>query len=354
MSVKRRSDGRWLVYVTTKIDGVKRRIRQAAPTRAAGLELERQLRDQLARGEHAAHKPPTFAAWAEEYEAAGMVDNKPSTRAAKVQVVRDYLLPAFGPMRLDRVGVEAIERTKAAWLATGTAPKTINNRLTILRRMLSVAHEWGRIRSVPRVSWLRLPEPEVDFLTFAEADRLIAGTEDEWRAMVLFALRTGLRRGELLALRWEDIDLTAGRVTVRRAVWEGVEGTPKGGRRREVPLSPEARAALARLPSRFRARYVFGAGDERLTVGAIKWPLWRACDAAGVERRGWHVLRHTFASHLVMRGVPLRSVQELLGHVDIKQTLRYAHLSPEVQSDAVALLDGRAPKGPRSEREQAV
>lgn len=72
----------------------------------------------------------------------------------------------------------------------------------------------------------------------------------------------------------------------------------------------------------------------------VKHPLWRACRKAGLRQIGWHVLRHTFASHLVMRGAAMKVVQELLGHATIEMTMRYAHLSPDVPRQAVKLLDG--------------
>lgn len=117
-------------------------------------------------------------------------------------------------------------------------------------------------------------------------------------------------------------------------------GSPKSGRSREIPLSKEASQAL-RSHFNGAVRWVFGdETDELITKESCKWPLWRASDRAGLGRRlGWHVLRHTFASHLVMRGAPLKAVQELLGHSDMKMTMRYAHLTPRARQEAIDLLD---------------
>jgi site-specific recombinase XerD len=92
---------------------------------------------------------------------------------------------------------------------------------------------------------------------------------------------------------------------------------------------------------RFAGGLLFPAPGTTRHLGKneCKWPLWRACKRAGLRRVGWHVLRHTFASHLMMRGVALMAIQELLGHKDIKMTMRYAHLAPDVTRDAVLLLD---------------
>ncbi|MCU0692532.1 MAG: site-specific integrase, partial [Polyangiaceae bacterium] len=111
---------------------------------------------------------------------------------------------------------------------------------------------------------------------------------------------------------------------------------------RHIPLYDSAVAALQEQAKHTRkfGRFVFcDRQGNMLTRGACKWPLWRACDRAGVVRVRWHVLRHTFASHLVMRGVPVRVVQEILGHVSILTTQMHAHLAPSATLDAVRVLD---------------
>jgi integrase len=171
---------------------------------------------------------------------------------------------------------------------------------------------------------------------------LVVDADPRWRTMVLVGLKTGLRHGELLALRWQDIDLVAGRLIVRRALSGKKVESPKNNRTREVPLSDEAIRAL-KAHRHLKSELVFpNDAGQMLTRCACRWPLWSACKRAGLRLIGWHTLRHTFASHLVMRGAPLKAVQELLGHADITMTMRYAHLSPDARRDAVRLLDAPA------------
>lgn len=135
--------------------------------------------------------------------------------------------------------------------------------------------------------------------------------------------------------------MVAGRLVVRQNVVRGRVGTPKSGKPREIPLGDEVLSAL-KGHRHLRGELVFSDADGRfLAKGECKHPLWRACKRAGLRRIGWHVLRHAFASHLVMRGATLKVVQELLGHSTILMTMRYAHLGPEVARDAVRLLDRR-------------
>ena len=341
MSVKKRSDGRWRVDVVGWQEGRRVRLRAAAQSKAEGLKVEGELRGKLAAGHVLVGKAPAFAEWSREFLAVypKAKNNKPSETQSKTTIVNRHLVPFFGTTRIDRITEADVERYKAAKV-DDVKPKTVNNHLTVLRRMLGVAVRWKKMSGPPpEVSMMKLPETEPEFLGFDETKALLAATDAEWRPLVLFAVRTGLRQGELLALRWEDVDLAKGHITVKRTIYRGAIGSPKGNRTRKVDLAPDAQAAIRALPSRFVGGYVFGSGREPLTPGACKWPLYRAAKAAGIKRLGWHVLRHTFASHLVMRGASLRAVQDLLGHRDIKQTARYSHLSAGTTRAAVMLLD---------------
>lgn len=344
----------WMIDIDYEYpDGRRERVRKVSPaqTRRAAEQYERDLRQALVDGSFGrkeAEPPPLFAAFAEEFlNKYAATNNKPSEVQSKSSVLRVHLMPVFEKKRLDEIKLRDIEAYKANKYKAGLAPKSINNHLTVLRRLLAVAVEWEKLDFVPAVKWMKVPDPEFDFLTFEEAERLIAGADGLWAPMITVALKTGLRLGELLALRWDDVDLVVGRLMVRRAAARGLIGTPKSGRSREIPLSMDALRAL-KAHRHLKGDLVFSDEKGQLLVKtATKWPLWRACKRAGLRRIGWHVLRHSFASHLVMRSAPIKAVQELLGHATIEMTMRYSHLSPDVRRDAVRLLDGPSNGGQR-------
>jgi integrase len=371
MSVRRDTrNGRWLYRKTIRLaDG--RRVRISGVPTSVGLpntrvgadEAERQhITRALTTGEVSQTPPPpkeipTINEFVTTYLDTARIGNKASSVDAKESLLRVHLLPRLGKLRLDQVTYAVIEDMKVNLAKTPVAHgerqgapagaqfrtlsfKTINNCLTCLRRMLSIARKRGIIEHIPEVDWLRPPKPDFDFLTFEEANRLLAAATGEERTMMLVGLRTGLRFGEMLGLRWQDVDLVAGRLMVRQNIVKGRVGTPKSGHAREVPLGGDVRAALKRH-RHLRGPLVFcDDGGHVLTVGEPRWWLERACRKAGLRQIGWHCLRHTFASHLAMRGAPLKAIQELLGHSTIQMTMRYAHLAPEVARDAVRLLDG--------------
>lgn len=353
MSVRRQRGSEWYFRRMVRLpDGHRKRIFGVPSTfglpntKIGAQEAERRAVDEALGVRPAVIKPPekkevpTVKEFAKHFMSVAVVDNRPSTVDSKQVILDRHVIPLLGAKRLDSIRYAEIQDLKLALSAT-LGPKTVNNVLTVLRRMLEIARQREVIAAVPNIEWLHAPRPEFDFLNYEETDRLVGAARDEWRCMVLVAVRTGMRQGELLGLRWEDVDLFAGKVNVRQSIVRGRVGPTKSGRSREVPLSSEARGVL-KAHRHLRGELVFcDAAGHALTKGECKHPLWAACKRAGLRRVGWHVLRHTFASHLVMRGVPLKAIQELLGHATIAMTMRYAHLGPEVSRAAVELLDRR-------------
>ncbi len=391
MPVRRDNRGRWIsrhvVHLPPDEHGVraKRRIYGTAPRHdntktAAEREMLAAIDRLLCPERYAPKEPdpeaieeaPTFREFVRERFLPYSEDkNKHSELLSKKSILERHLVPFFGDMRMDTIRALQIEDYKrdklrhgrvfsgpvvktGAEKPPGLSRKTIDNHLIVLRRILNLAREWELIESVPRTELYRPREVGFDFLDFAEAERLAAaaarlparGQRDrfsvgvgDWGRMVVLALKTGMRIGELLALRWPNVRLKARKLHVCEAVCRGVVGSPKSGRSREVALSKQAADAL-RAQRHLRGELVFCDLDGgRLTQDQCEKPLRTACERAGLRRVTWHVLRHTFASHLVMRGVPLKAVQELLGHASMEMTMRYAHLAPEVRSHAVEVLD---------------
>lgn len=226
-------------------------------------------------------------------------------------------------------------------LAQGLKPKSVNNYLAVLRRCLQTAVEWDLLERIPRFTPLKVMRPSFRFLDEASFQALVtaAGTT-LWGDLVLVGARTGLRFGELAALEWSDIDFSQRLMTVQRSISVHTVGAPKNSRIRHVPLSSDALRALAARP-REGAR-VFLHEGRVLNKDSSRRHLHAACLRAGIRPHGWHVLRHTFASHLAQAGVSLQAIMELLGHSSLTMVLRYAHLAPSTFTQAIAALEPKA------------
>lgn len=345
----RNRDGRWYAdFWFAHPEGRKERFRKCSPvqTKRGAEQYERELRQALLDGTYGKEEEvqiPTLAEFTEEFiDTYALAHNKPSEVLSKRKILKNHLLPAFGKLRLDEIGKREIKRYRSEKLQAGYNPKTVNNHVTVLRRMLAEAEELELITHVPKVRKLPSAPTAFDFLTFEEAEALVDAADGEWRTMILVGLKTGLRQGELLGLRWADINFVTGNMMVNRSVFRGTIGSPKSNRARLVPLCDEVVVALQHHRHQ-RGPYVFcDESGKLLTDNLCKAPLARACRNAGLRPINWHMLRHTFASHLVMRGAHMKAVQELLGHSDIRVTMRYAHLSPDVARDAVQLLNSES------------
>ncbi|MBA3397145.1 MAG: site-specific integrase [Deltaproteobacteria bacterium] len=369
-----KKDGRWRFRKRVRLpDGTRDRIFGVPETyglpntKVGAEEAERRAIAELF-GERPralpaiASKVVTLSAFQPVYLEHSDIKNEYSSVKAKRQILRDHIVPAFGSTPLDQITFARIEDFKHMLVRPEDAPipgkglgnKTGNNILTVLRRLLALAVKREQILAVPEFEWLPTEPGDWRFLSFEDTEALIATADGEWATMIMVGARCGLRQGELLGLRWCDVDLKNGRLTVRRSIVRGRVKLPKNRRSREIPLGDDVRAQLSRH-RHLRGELVF-CDDEgnQLTNGECKHPLYRACAKAKIERLGWHVLRHTFGSQLASQGASMKAIQELMGHRTMQQTMRYAHLSPHVTRDAVKLLDRGAQPVPNSTRKSGT
>jgi integrase len=266
------------------------------------------------------------------------------------------------------INLWVIEKWRSEQLKAGKAKTTINRDVTTLKACLSKAVEWEVLAANPlqkltpirtdgssRARYLTATEESALRNVLIERDQRLRENRvsgNAWRLarhkaalpdlstvafadylqpMVLLSLNTGLRRGEVLQLRWADVDLLQ-----RKLIVHG--DNAKSGKTRHIPLNNEALTTLQQWRSDSRStEWVFaGHGGERMQAVKTSWT--GVLRGATIIDFRWHDLRHHFASRLVMNGVDLNTVRELLGHSDLTMTLRYAHLSPEHKADAVAKL----------------
>jgi integrase len=252
------------------------------------------------------------------------------------QILR-HLNAAFGEMLLPAITVLAIERYKLDRLQA-VSPATVNRELAGLKRLFNLADQWGLYRGRNPVRGVRfLDENNLKTRILSESEEaiLLPCCSPYLQDLVKFAINTGLRLGEILNLKWEEVDLAARllRMVVR-----------KNQRMLEVPLNDNALAIVTGWHGIRKCEYVFYNPETGEQWKDLWLGLRKACRKAGLEGVTWHTLRHTFASRLNGNGADLVTVKELLGHSDIKTTLRYAHTNREAKASAVRKLAGRSDK----------
>jgi len=272
-------------------------------------------------------------------------------------------------LKLYEINPFLIEKWRLRRKEDGVKPITVNRELADLRALLKRATEWGLLQDHPlkNTKLTRIDKySKARFLSMEEEAKLrkaldnreqalIAARQsaNDWRAergyslyadldniafvdhlkpAVLLSLNTGLRRGELFALKWADIDLNQKILTV-------VAETAKSGKTRHLPLNEEAYRILRQWKDQagIKSVYVF-TGKDGKPFFDLKTAWKNVLNKAEITNFKWHSLRHTFASKLVMAGVNLSSVREFLGHSDYAMTLRYSHLAPEHKFEAINRL----------------
>ncbi len=365
-SIHRDAAGRWHGYVSMglKREGQRDRRHVSAAKRAEVVPKVRALEHQRDSGVvHAAGRAPTVAEWLGHWlDTIAIRKVRASTLQGYRGKVNSRIIPAVGHHRLDRLQPEHLEAWYIELADEGLASSTILQLHRILSRALKVAMQRGKIaRNVcSLVDAPSLRRDEVVPFSTTEARALLAtarGLRNEARWSVALAL--GLRQGEALALRWEDIDLDSGTLTVKRSmqrlVGKGLvfdEPKSRAGRR-AIMLPNGLRDALrahraAQLEERLAAGsewqengLLFAQVNGRPIDPGSDWKSWKALLAlAGVRDARLHDARHTAATLLLQQGVPARVAMQILGHSQISLTLgTYSHVVPELAQEAADRID---------------
>ena len=353
MSVKVRKykRGGWEVDIRIELaDGKESRERRKSPVSSKsgsqrwGEDRERELFAELSKPPE--QRPerkevPTLEEFApkflENYARANR--QKPSTVASKQSIIWFHLVPLVGQKQLDGITNEDVQKIKSH--LHDKAPSTTNTVLTTLSVMLKAALDWDVIERMPcTIRLLHVPPSEAAFHDFEEYARLVdAALDPNAHLLVLLGGEAGLRMGEMIALEWDDVEFSKMQLHVRRSAWNGHVTIPKGGRPRRIPMTKRLSSALLSHRHLRGSRVVCASGGSPLTKRVVQRLVAKASRGANLDKTGVHILRHSFCSHLAMRGAPAKAIQELAGHRDLEETQRYMHLSPAAIEGAIRLLD---------------
>jgi integrase len=339
-------------------DGTVRRVRRDAilgtkrefPTKRLA---QRRLDAVLARInglDYRATRVATFEEFLERWEAEILPSQKPSSQRAVRSHLRMYIVPELGKVRLEQFGVEN-QQTFIARMAPraskkAVSRKTVLNVLGTLSTILTTARDWGYSCSELDTSKLHLPargmKCEARLFTVEQLQKILAIAEEPWRTLYCILAFDGLRAGEALGLKWDDVDLDRGLLHVRRSAWYGQLQTAKSEGSETVLPIPEALAAVLK---NFRAQwkpnpqnllFVTRNGRPPSSNKVVEYYLWALLDALGIPRCGLHAFRHTHTALLLDSGASPKVAQRQLRHSDARTTLEiYGHLIGDAHRQAV-------------------
>lgn len=352
-NVLKRRGGWWArVWYTDPYTGKKRDLQRRARTKAEAQDLLRQMLAEVGIGGESSLvlSKTKFSAFAEGFQQTELVP--PEFRdGKKVSGLRSwedcrrrlkYLLRFFGDLRLCDIRYAHLEGYSRHRLGTAKArggdrkPATVHRELALLRRVLNVAVRDGWLTRNPFSQGRSLISAATEnerqrILTREEEERLLVACEGprkgSLRAMIILALDTGLRRGEILSLRWSDVDLFGRSITIRAF-------NCKTERERKVPMTGRVRAELMALPGKSADALVFGISCS------VKKSFSSAREAAGLPDVRFHDLRHTAATRLARGGMSLPEVARILGHRQLSTTYRYVNADAETITKAADILGG--------------
>lgn len=358
-SISKRDDGRWMARMS--LPGGKRKYFYGDTRAEVAQKLAAATRDRD-KGLPIMGERLTLAQHLDQWlETSVKPSVRPRTYAGYEAHVRIHLGPALGKVALTKLTPQHVQNFLNQKIEEGLTPATALRIRATLRKSLNQALKWGLVsRNVatlidapkakrPRVEPMP-PEQARQFLEAVRGDRL--------EGLFNFVLATGVRQGEALGLRWDDIDLDAGSVIIRRSLQriggKSVLSEPKTeGSRRKLPIPPIAVQRLREHRAR-QNRERLAAGDgwsdlglvfttdtgEPLEASGITHRFQRILRRAGLPKQRFHDLRHAAATYWLLQGIDLQVVKDMLGHSQISLTAdTYAHVMPALREDAAARMD---------------
>jgi integrase len=271
----------------------------------------------------------TFLDFLPEYLAYAATKNKASTmKHAGMGCNLFRSLPALFNRPINNITVQVIDQFTALRKSQGRSNGTINRELMLISGILRKAQDYEYITKLPKIERLPYNSQRTRFLVQDEEERLLKHSGPKLREIIIFALNTGMRQGEILSLTWKHINFERNLICVENT---------KNSLTRYIPMNKPVRELLLakHKSSTSNNEEVF----KYRNANGPRVAFWWACRHAGIEDFHFHDLRHTFASRLVMKGAHIRTIQELLGHKTLAMTQRYSHLANVTLSNAVEMLE---------------
>lgn len=280
----------------------------------------------------------TFKRLAQEYLAYSKVNKSQSSYERDILIINKHALSYFGerlvrnitPMMIEEYIIKRSSKVKES---------TVNRELNTIFNLFHKAVKWGYIQKSPCRGIKKLKEKRSTipgFLSSEEISGLLSVCPPKIYALLYLAIYTGCRQSELFNLEWSDIDFERGQIIIQnKEDWH-----TKSYRHRVIPINDKIIDVLLEQRKVSQGRYVFSQENgERLNKVKIRRTFEKAMREAGISSTDFKILRHTYASHLVMKGVDIRTVQKLLGHHSIKMTEKYSHLAPDHLQSVANYLD---------------
>jgi len=348
MAVRKRGNSWQIDY----IDPTGKRVRQSFKTKKEA-QAEHDKRKTLIREKRYMDIKPecttTFDELVERYTE--NFQQQRSFHTSKIHFI-ETLKERFSSWTLDKITYYEAERFKTDRQNTLTkkgtprTASTINKEVNTLRHMLKKAVSWGMLERSPfekgETLHLRENNRRLRYLSTEEIQALLKECPAHLRDIVEIDLLTGMRRGELLSLKWSQI--AGGFIYLHET---------KTDEARQIPILKDLEAVFKRIrqyqwAKGLKSEYVF-CGDQGRPFKEVKRSFASACKRAGITDFRFHDLRHTFASHYVMRGGSIKGLQRILGHKDIHMTMRYSHLSKEFAREEIQIMNGLTGTSPKSD-----